>query len=366
MTDQLRLADLLDAHMTRLSVGNQRLANQVNALNGNAHFISRSTIRNWRTGSAQKANSWLQLATVAVALELNEADANTLLKSGGCLSIQAFTATAEESDQALLAFWRNTPNETTAASSTTVGVTEDASLHPHVDDRNTLKSSSERFQGKRWRLVSASVFAVAGLAAVFGILSADYFQSGDKGSAEIGTVIPVIRKVSLGRQCLIDLAAQPSDPVGAKGVAPDNCPELDIHHNYDGYANADLVAWDKGVAQCWVNRPLERIWIGFDLPGGGEGWLRLTTVGDANYFKETEPLTPTLWESPEFGSDVVGVFPYDELAGNATKLLLDFPEQLDPTTAYENGEFHLAGCWQVADRDGFRGLHFFWPHGSEI
>ena len=364
MTDQDRLADLLNFHMKRASIGDQRLANHVNALNGNAHFISRSTIRNWRTGSALKTNSWRQLATVAVALELNETEANRLLKGGGCLSIQAFAATAQESesDQALFEYWRKTheqPNESTAE---TDSATDSSLSRSAVNDRNFLKNIFYLFRFKVWWSIYACALAVACTVVIFSILSSG--GNGEDGSK--GIVVPVIRTVSLGKQCLIDLSVQPYDAIWVAGVNPDNCPELDIRHNYAGYERDDLVSWDEGIAQCWVNTSLERLWIGFDLSGVGEGWLRLTSHGDANLFSEVKPVTPTLWDAPEEGSKIIGKFGYDELAGNASKILLDFPKVLDPTTAYENGDFHLGGCWQAADRDGFRGLHFYWPHDTEL
>jgi len=76
MTIQNNLASLLNAHMKRASVGDARLANQVNSINGNSFFIHRSTLRNWRTGSAQKVNNWRQLATVAVAVQPTELNAS--------------------------------------------------------------------------------------------------------------------------------------------------------------------------------------------------------------------------------------------------------------------------------------------------
>jgi len=108
MTDRTNLANLLNAHMKRASVGDARLASQVNAINGNEFFIHRSTLRNWRSGAVEKVQNWRQLATVAIALGLDENDANALLASGGCVPIQALRSTTEVTDQALLAHWHNT------------------------------------------------------------------------------------------------------------------------------------------------------------------------------------------------------------------------------------------------------------------
>jgi len=99
------MATLLDTHMKRLSVGEARLAKLVNSINGSHSFIHRSTLRNWRTGKATRANNWRQLATVAVALELNRSAADELLRSGGCPTIKTLTASALESDEALLSYW---------------------------------------------------------------------------------------------------------------------------------------------------------------------------------------------------------------------------------------------------------------------
>ncbi len=101
------LAGLLESHMKSASIGDARLANQINAMMDNPYFIHRSTIRNWRTGSVKKINNWRQLVMVAIALRLDKTEANALLENGGCPSIQAINVTAQEADQKLLSFWQN-------------------------------------------------------------------------------------------------------------------------------------------------------------------------------------------------------------------------------------------------------------------
>jgi len=354
--DQHNLADLLNSHMKQASVGDAKLAKMVNSIADNQYFIHRSTIRNWRNGSARTINNPRQLVTVAVALRLDEAEANQLLESGGCLSIQALSASTNEADQALLAYWQKKPDLVTNASP------------PPAANNNSnaqeLPANSSAFN--LGRLVSSTVFTVACISAVFGIASSDYielpFNDSSATSDSQSAVIPAIREVKLGKQCLIDLARQPTGTVWGHGENPENCPELIIFHQYGEYTDDDLKQWNESVAQCNVTTVLERMWIAFNLPDNGEGWLRLTWFGKgAPKFKEDSPLAPTLWASPKPNSTIVGRYSYDELAGKASKVLLDFPEKLDPIKAFEDGNFHLGGCWQASDRDIYKGIHFYWP-----
>jgi len=78
------LANLLDEHMKRAAVGDARLASMVNSIAEDEHFIHRSTIRNWRNGSARRVNNCRQLSEIATALHLDEQETRALLKSGGC------------------------------------------------------------------------------------------------------------------------------------------------------------------------------------------------------------------------------------------------------------------------------------------
>lgn len=105
MVAQKRLATLLKRYMKRASVGDARLASQINSMMGNPYFIHRSTLRNWRDGSSNKVNSWRQLVAVAIALDLSRAEASELLECGHCPSLSALSATAMSSDQRLLNFW---------------------------------------------------------------------------------------------------------------------------------------------------------------------------------------------------------------------------------------------------------------------
>ncbi len=358
MTYHPTLADLLDSHMKKAAVGDARLAKMVNTIAENNHFINRSTIRNWRDGSSKKANNPRQLVTIAVALRLDEIEANALLESGGCTSITALKAAGKEADQTLLSFW------TQASAQEPIPNLES---RVEIADTNTSKNTP-----RVWPSLRAGIFTLASVVAIFSVVPPEYFQlpfsSGNVSSPDVENkfVIPVIRPVKLGRQCLINLADQPTGTIWAHGKSPD-CPELVIFHQYGEYTGDDLLPWNEGVAQCFVETNLERLWIAFDLPGGGEGWLRLTWFGrGASFFREEEPVTPTLWAAPEVGSTIVGRFGYKELAGKASKLLLDFPEKLDLSKAFENGDFHLGGCWQAADRDKYKGIHFYWPHNTPL
>lgn len=371
--DQHNLANLLDAQMRKASIGEARLAKLVNSIADNPYFIHRSTIRNWRNGSSKTISNPRQLVTVAVALRLDETEANKLLASGGCPPIHTLRASTSEVDQALFTFWQQTPTQATPSTNATEEATNDSPSHV-VTDTNTTKRPFESSGFKLTRLVSSFMLAVACITGIVGLVSSDYinlpfnieFGALSKQSDD-QSILPVVRKVKLGKQCLIDLALQPTGTVWGHGETPENCPELIIFHQYGDYSDNDLKQWDKSVAQCNVETTLERMWIAFNLPDGGEGWLRLTWFGKgAPTFNEDSPLTPTLWASPQPNSKIVGKYTYDELAGKASKVLLDFPERLDPNKAFEDGKFHLGGCWQAADRDMYKGIHFYWPSKTPL
>jgi len=103
------LATLLDTYMKRATVGDARLATQVNSIADNPHFIHRSTIRNWRKGSSRKITNWRQLVTVAAALSLNESETNELLGIGGCPTLSALSVSARDSDKRLFNHWFGNP-----------------------------------------------------------------------------------------------------------------------------------------------------------------------------------------------------------------------------------------------------------------
>lgn len=107
VTNQDSLAGQLNLHMTKASTGDARLAKQTNSIVGNPYFIHRSTIRNWRDGSAKKVNNWRQLIAVAQALRLDETAADSLLESAGCPPIRALQVSAQGTDQRLLEYWRS-------------------------------------------------------------------------------------------------------------------------------------------------------------------------------------------------------------------------------------------------------------------
>jgi len=110
MEPQKCLATLLDKYMKRASVGDARLASQVNSMMGNPYFIHRSTLRNWRDGSSHKVNSWRQLIVVAAALDLSKAEAIELLDCGHCPPMLALSATVLEHDQRLFNRWFKEPD----------------------------------------------------------------------------------------------------------------------------------------------------------------------------------------------------------------------------------------------------------------
>lgn len=176
MTNQTNLASLLASYMQSASIGDARLANQVNSINGNPCFIHRSTVRNWRTGSAQKVQSWQQLATIAIALGLNETETNDLLISGGCLSLQALASTEKVADQALLAHWQsNSADQTEAISSAQTQQTNAVQFSKQGETPAGKKGFILPEINVR-KFITAKRNLVAGVVALFGFFSLGYYQ----------------------------------------------------------------------------------------------------------------------------------------------------------------------------------------------
>jgi len=175
MTSQTEFASQLDAHMKRAAIGDARLAKQVNSITENPYFIHRSTLRNWRTGTSQKVNNWRQLATVAVALGLNEEEATRLLESAGCPSIQSLTATAPDDDQSLLAYWQQ-PSLPASGKGVELGDSSNK-LHQNIpaSDSTPPQDAGEN-NSRMWKFLGAGVLAIASVAVVAGVMSPAHFQ----------------------------------------------------------------------------------------------------------------------------------------------------------------------------------------------
>jgi WD40 repeat protein len=99
------LADLLDDYMERLGIGEARLANEVNQMVNQPHFIHRSSIRNWRNGGSKTAGNWRQITAIAEVLHLNEVEANELLVAAGHPTIRQLWLEADEEDRPFLVHW---------------------------------------------------------------------------------------------------------------------------------------------------------------------------------------------------------------------------------------------------------------------
>jgi len=191
MADCPDLACLLDAHMTKASIGDARLARQANTIAGNPFFIHRSTIRNWRTGSVHRVNNWRQLAALSVALGLDEARADELLRSGGCPSISAMKVTSLPTDQTLLAYWTDTP--TRPGGSIPPGGGNGANVTPPSpeDSGCEVRRSEPALPGaKRRMFVGTGAFVTAGMAAALAAHSFGYLHPGPgKRSGTLGNLL---------------------------------------------------------------------------------------------------------------------------------------------------------------------------------
>ena len=99
------LADQLSWHMEEANLGDARLAKQVNHHFKQPHFLHRSTVRNWRTGTSKKVKDWRQLAAIATVLGLSRAQVNALLKSASLPTVQTLRQIVDVTDQRFLELW---------------------------------------------------------------------------------------------------------------------------------------------------------------------------------------------------------------------------------------------------------------------
>ena len=158
------LASLLDSFMKRADIGDTRLASQVNSIAGNAYFIHRSTIRNWRDGSSQKVNNWRQLVAVAAVLNLNESETNNLLESGGCPPLSVLSITTDDADHHLFKFWFSEPIQQTKLSDSSAA--EGANLEKH-ESSNSANTTASPIKPKPGILSRKTVAIGAMLVALF-------------------------------------------------------------------------------------------------------------------------------------------------------------------------------------------------------
>ncbi len=346
--------------------------------------------RSWRRPKSIRPRYWMQLAAIAQILELDEVEAQEFFQAAGW-SLDGLRVKATVEQRHLVDF-----GQPALLENSPVRVSEGSELVPAsggiVPFRRGGKSlvkwrrSPLHAPSRPWIALSAAV-AIIGVAAAAIVIArpsedagvvddarsdvsdgptAGANPAGDDGqeaaeSAEPAS--PALPSIPIGRSCMIDLADQPYGPEYIVGQQPEECPDLRISNQYASYSGDDLLPWDQGVAQCYAGPPLIRLWVGFDLSDGTEGWLPLSGGTSADIFVEDRPSEPELRVTPEVGATSIGTFEYSDLAGNAFAVQLDLPERLDPTLADERGKYHLGGCWQQADRDGHRGLNFFWPPG---
>lgn len=341
-------------------------------------------IENWirlrRLGRGVRPRYWMQLAAVAQVLQLDEDRAQELFSAAGH-SLDGIRVSADTEKQRLLYF-----GQAPLLAGTAIGVAEGNELIP-VERSMVPFGDSEMALVPAARLRRSRLVATVGLMAVTtlsGVAMADIgpFKNASVGipPSEVGNAqaeegpaaaeqddrpSPPLPDTPVGLTCVVDLADQPFGDGFIGGNPPSECPSMMIWNQYAGYEGDDLVPWEQGVAQCYAGGALVRMWIGFDLPDGTEGWLPLTPgASGADIFREDRPVEPELRVSPATTAETVGKFDYSELAGSAFAVQLDLPVELDLERAREErGDYFLGACWQESDRAGERGLAFLWPPG---
>ncbi len=104
MRERTPLAETLRRYMKGKKYSVQRLAK--------GSGVDHATLERWLSGQTKKPYGWSQVAKVAATLDLNKAQANTLLRSAGHRSLEdLLSLAASEEDRALLAHWTATiPN----------------------------------------------------------------------------------------------------------------------------------------------------------------------------------------------------------------------------------------------------------------
>lgn len=106
MTSERTLAEMLTRLKAEANLGDARLATLASERVGIPNYITRSSVRNWASGSSSRVNNWRQLAAIAAVLHLDTDQADNLMRAGGCPEISALLRSAAESDEAFLAHWR--------------------------------------------------------------------------------------------------------------------------------------------------------------------------------------------------------------------------------------------------------------------
>lgn len=99
------LSDLLTGHKERRGVGDAKIASLASDRVGIPGYVTRSTVRNWATGSSASVNNWRQLALIASTLQLPLDEADELMAAGGCDKVSALLRFARDDDALYLAYW---------------------------------------------------------------------------------------------------------------------------------------------------------------------------------------------------------------------------------------------------------------------
>lgn len=99
------LAGLLTEHKDRRSIGDAKIATLASDRSGIDGYVTRSTVRNWATGSSASVNNWRQLALIASALQLDRSQADQLMVAGGCDPVSDLRRFARPEDEVFLRYW---------------------------------------------------------------------------------------------------------------------------------------------------------------------------------------------------------------------------------------------------------------------
>lgn len=250
----VQLSEIVEKYMAQADVKDQRLAQKVNKLFPELE-MSRSTIRNWRTGDAQTVRDWRPFVAMLAALGVNEVDADAALTAGGQSTIQVLAATAVPADQKYLAHWLNAANN---------GHVVSTSNSPVAGSGTPLLEPAPKAAKLGWLIVGVTG-AIALLALVFLL-----WQRSDFASTTTETTTPTL------------LPTTAEEVVFIPTIAPTQVPTVvPLPYNNSFESEADIEQW--GVrGNCDLQKELDA-----KVPDGANALLvKAAEDGCASIYKD--------------------------------------------------------------------------------
>lgn len=199
------LDQLLTQHKKARGIGDAKVASLASERAGIDAYVTRSTVRNWATGSAASVNNWRQLACIASALQLPLGSADELMLAGGCDRISDLLRVASDEDERYLGFWRADSLAFAPAESAALVPASDASEGPSIvssapapeftTTEPTLHgptAPADRSSAWRWTAVGFAALAAAAAVCLWLLIAGQASEAAaGEGTREVPTTSPV-------------------------------------------------------------------------------------------------------------------------------------------------------------------------------